>query len=294
MSLRAFRTLQAIARHGSFARAGDAVGLTQSAVSLQVKNLEDEFGVLLFDRSRRLPALTEAGRIVLAKADEILALYDGIRDAISDEHALAGRLRLGAIQTALSGSLPTALAKLNRAHPRLRVHVHAGMSADLAARVAGGDLDAAITTVPVRPHPTGLVWTKLYADKFWLIAPANHAGQSMSELIAELPFLRFDARAWAGRMIAREMRRLGFRVRDEMILDSPQVILRMVDAGLGVAVVPLSEEALETYSVARMPFGRPQLTRGIVLLERRERASARFCAALANAIVESAGDQRGD
>ena len=61
MSLRALRTLQAIARHGSFAAAGKAVGLTQSAVSLQVKALEEEFGAPLFDRSRRLPVLTEAG-----------------------------------------------------------------------------------------------------------------------------------------------------------------------------------------------------------------------------------------
>ncbi len=70
MSIRALRTLQAIARHGSFAGAGKAVGLTQSAVSLQVKALEDEFGAALFDRSRRLPVLTEAGRIVVARSAE--------------------------------------------------------------------------------------------------------------------------------------------------------------------------------------------------------------------------------
>jgi ABC-type glutathione transport system ATPase component len=64
MSLRALRSLKAIAHHGSFARAGEAVGLTQSAISLQVRGLEEEFGVQLFDRSRRLPVLTEAGRIV--------------------------------------------------------------------------------------------------------------------------------------------------------------------------------------------------------------------------------------
>ena len=74
MSLRALRTLVAIARHRTFARAGEAIGLTQSAVSLQVKSLEEEFNVRLFDRSRREPALTEAGRIVLAQAEQILAL----------------------------------------------------------------------------------------------------------------------------------------------------------------------------------------------------------------------------
>ncbi len=105
MSLRALRTLQAIARHGSFAGAGKAVGLTQSAVSLQVKALEEEFGAPLFDRSRRLPVLTEAGRIVVARSAEVLALYDDIAAALGDERSLAGRLRVGAVQTALVGRL---------------------------------------------------------------------------------------------------------------------------------------------------------------------------------------------
>lgn len=209
MSLRALRTLVAIVHHGTFARAGEAIGLTQSAVSLQVKALEDEFGVRLFDRSRRQPALTEAGRIVLAQAEQILALYDHIPDSLSDEKALVGRLRIGAIQTALSGPLPDALLALRRDHPLLRVHVAAGMSAELAQRVAAGELDAAITSQPVRPHPAELTWTTLYEDRFWLLAPPQHANHDARKLLEELPFIRFDAQAWAGRMIAAELRRSG-------------------------------------------------------------------------------------
>jgi DNA-binding transcriptional LysR family regulator len=150
MSLRALRTLHAIARHGSFARAGEVVGLTQSAVSLQIRALEKEFGAQLFDRSRRLPRLTPAGQIVLEKSAEVLALYDQIASALSDEQSLAGRLKLGVIHTALSGVVPDALAALNRSHPRVRVQVTAGMSVGLALQVAAGELDAAVTTEPVR------------------------------------------------------------------------------------------------------------------------------------------------
>ena len=222
MSLRALRTLVAIARHRTFARAGESIGLTQSAVSLQVKSLEAEFNVRLFDRSRREPSLTEAGRIVLAHAEQILALYDGIPDALSDEKALVGRLRIGAIQTALSGPLPNALLSLRRDHPGLRVHVAAGLSAELAQRVADGELDAAITSHPVRPHPADLVWSTLYEDRFWLLAPPQYAEHDARTLLTELPFIRFDAQAWAGRMIAAELRRLGVRVREEMVLDSKE------------------------------------------------------------------------
>ena len=285
MSLKALRTLLAIARHGTFARAADAVGLTQSAVSLQVKALEEEFGAQLFDRTRRQPTLTEAGRIVLARAEEVLALYDRIPDALSDERALAGRLRLGAVQTALSGPVPDALVLLRRAHPRLRVHVAAGMSAELARRVSAGELDAAITTEPVRPHPPDLVWDTLYEDRFWVLAPPEHEGRDPRELLQDLPFIRFDAQAWAGRMIARELRRLGVDVNEEMALDSQEVIVRMVASGLGVAVVMLPDRMLpDLPPLARLPFGEPQMRRHVALLERQGRPARRFAEALGEAV----------
>lgn len=287
MSLRALRTLHAIARHGSFARAGEAVGLTQSAVSLQVKALEDEFGVTLFDRSRRLPVLTEAGKIVLARSEEVLALYDRIPEALSDERSLVGRLKIGAIQTALSGVLPDALSALNRAHPRIRVHVVAGMSAELAVQVAAGELDAAITTEPVRPYPSDLIWTPLYEDRFWLIAPRGNDQKDQRELLSGLPFIRFDSRAWAGRVIDRELRRQRITVREEMILDSQEVILRMVERGLGVAIAPLSDDVHARLDLTSLPFGEPQLSRRIVLLERHDRRTERLTGALANAVAEA-------
>ncbi|WP_105418337.1 MULTISPECIES: LysR family transcriptional regulator [Neorhizobium] len=287
MSLRALRTLQAIVRHGSFARAGEVVGLTQSAVSLQVKALEQEFGMKLFDRSRRLPVLTGAGRIVLEKSQEILALYDRIAEALGDEQSLAGRLRVGAIQTALSGVLPEALAALNRAHPRVRVHVAAGMSAELALQVAAGELDAAVTTDPVRPYPADLTATPLYEDRFWILAPLGHEHSSSRDLLCELPFIRFDSRAWAGRLIDRELRRQRLDVREEMVLDSQDVILRMVEKGLGVAVVPLSDQARADLLLTCIPFGEPQLIRRVVLLERRGHDGGQLSRALAQAIIQA-------
>lgn len=286
MSLRALRTLQAIARHGSFARAGEAVGLTQSAVSLQIKSLEEEFGVQLFDRSRRRPVLTDAGRIVLEKSGEVIALYDQIAPSLSDEKSLAGRLKLGAVQTALSGGLPEALYALRRTHPRARVQVFSGMSVELAMQVVAGDLDAAVTTEPVRPYPADLVWTPLYQDQFWLVVPPGNERRSQRELLSEMPFIRFDSKAWAGRQIEHELRRMKVVVREEMALDSQEAILKMVEQGLGVAAVPLAEQTRAKLELGCLPFGEPQLTRKIVLLERRDRGGNRLASALARAISD--------
>ncbi|AWN49769.1 LysR family transcriptional regulator [Methylobacterium terrae] len=287
MSLRALRTLQAIVRHGSFARAGEAIGLTQSAVSLQVKALEEEFAVQLFDRSHRRPALTEAGKIVLAKAEEVLALYDQIPEALSDERSLVGRLKVGAMPSVLSGLLPDALVALYRAHPRIRVHVAYGLSGELAHQIAAGELDVAVTLEPTRPHPANLFWTPLYEDRFWLIAPAELGRQDPRKLLAEQPFIRLDSRAWSGRPIDHELRRLRVSVREEMVLGSPETIIKMVQKGLGISIISMSDELRAELPIICLPFGEPQLTRRIGLLERQNRSGGRLVAALAKAIAEA-------
>ncbi|MEQ9877177.1 LysR family transcriptional regulator [Pectobacterium aroidearum] len=291
MSLKALRTLVAIAQYGTFARAAEAVCLTQSAVSLHVRSLEEDFKVLLFDRSRRIPVLTEAGHRAVEQARDILAQYDGIAAELGEGGELAGRLRIGAIQTALAGVLPAALAALRRAHPRLRVLVNSGMSAELAIRIDAGELDAAVTTEPVKPYPTGLVSTPLYQEGFWIVAPSALASLDPRQLLQEHPFIRFDRRAWAGRTIDRELRRQRLRVQTDMELDSQEAIIQMVASGLGVAVIPLSEqERSRLDNLTCIPFGEPQQQRRVVLLEREDRPATRLAAALAEAIRAQSGE----
>ncbi|MCY9848989.1 LysR substrate-binding domain-containing protein [Pectobacterium jejuense] len=291
MSLKALRTLVAIAQYGSFARAAEAVCLTQSAVSLHVRSLEEDFKVSLFDRSRRIPVLTEAGHRAVEQAHDILAQYDGIAAELGEGGELAGRLRIGAIQTALAGVLPAALSALRHAHPRLRVLVNSGMSAELAIRIDAGELDAAVTTEPVKPYPTGLVSTPLYQEGFWIVAPSALASLDARQLLQDHPFIRFDRRAWAGRTIDRELRRQRLRVQTDMELDSQDAIMQMVTSGLGVAVIPLSErEVSRLDNLLCIPFGEPQQQRRVVLLEREDRPATRLATALTEAIRTQSGD----
>lgn len=292
MSLRALRTLVAIAQHGSFVRAADAVCLTQSAVSLHVRSLEEDFNAPLFDRSKRVPVLTEAGHRAVERAREILALYDGIAAELGEHGELTGRLRIGAIQTALAGPLPAALAVLRQTHPRFRVMVNSGMSAELAIRLDAGELDAAVTTEPVKPYPAGLASTALYQEGYWIIAPPGTAASDARSLLQGKAFIRFDRRAWAGRTIDAELRRMRLRVQTEMELDSQEAIIQMVVSGLGVAVIPLSSRELAKLpGLTILPFGAPQARRNVVLLEREGRPAGRLAAALADAIRGQAGDE---
>ncbi|WP_419709707.1 LysR substrate-binding domain-containing protein [Pseudomonas sp. NFX224] len=291
MSLRALRTLLAIAQHGSFVQAAQSVHLTQSAISLHIKSLEEEFNASLFDRSRRLPVLTDAGHVAVERAREIITLYDSIAAEIGGDSELRGRLKIGVIHTALASILPQALVTLGVLHPHLRLTVASGMSAELATRLEAGELDVAITTEPVKPHPYGLVSTTLYEEGFWIIAPSALAGLDTRQLLEQQPFIRFDRRAWAGRTIERELRRLRLRVNTAMELDSQEAIIQMVTQGLGVSVVPLSRRNLEQLGHLKIqPFGSPQRIRRVVLLEREDRPRGRLAAALANVIQQQTSE----
>ena len=291
MSLRALRTLAAIAQHGSFARAAEAVCLTQSAVSLHVRTLEEAFNAPLFDRSRRTPTLTEAGRRAVERARDSGHLRWHCR-RVGRGRRTGRRLRIGAIQTALAGVLPAALAALRRQHPRLRVQVYSGMSAELASRLDAGELDAAVTTEPVRPHPPGRSARPCIRMVLGDCPPGLHAQDAHA--LQQHPFIRFDRRSWAGRVIDSELRRQRWQVHTEMELDSQDAIVQMVACGLGVAVAPLSREVrarLDGLGLTCLPFAEPQRLRRVVLLEQVEQPAARLSAALAEAIRQQAGDE---
>ncbi|WP_445674152.1 LysR family transcriptional regulator [Pseudomonas ceruminis] len=287
MSLKALRTLVTIARHGTFARAADLLSLTPSAVSLHIKTLEAELQVALFDRSRRQVVLTEAGQLAVARAETILAAYDELADALASGPRLRGRLRLGAIHTVLARRLPRALVWIKAHHPELHISVASGMSAELARRIEDGDLDAAITTEPVSPYPQSLDYTPLFEDRFWAIASPELAGQSLPQLLASQPFLRFDKRAWAGRQIEQELRRQHLQVSEQMELDSQEALARMAVMGLGVAIIPMSDEDLQRLPAATcLPFGEPQLKRRVVLLE-HEKSQRRHLSAVLKTAMEA-------
>lgn len=285
MSIKALRSLIAIAKHGSFVKAADVLSLTPSAISLQIKSLEDELRVSLFDRSRRQVTLTDAGQLALVQAEVILAQYDDMANQLYVGPGLSGRLKIGAIQTALAGPLPDALVWIKEHHPKLHISVVSGMSSELARMVEEGELDAAITTEPVKPFPSNLHVTVLYQDLFWAVAAQHLQGSSLVDLLEKQPFLRFDKRAWAGRVIEQELSRMGIRVTEEMELDSQEALSRMASRGLGVAVVPLSDEDLQKLQgVTLLPFGDPQIIRRIVLLEHQKSGRQHLTHVLAKAL----------
>lgn len=237
------KTLIAVVRHGGFSAAGEQIGLTQSAVSSQIQRLEESLGMALFDRTRRSAVLNEAGARVLARAEDIVALYARLGDVGGDEE-LAATLRIGAIASVQSSVLPRALAALRKDHPRLLVNILPGVSMKLMDQLDSAEIDAAVM---IRP-PFGILpemsWQPLMQEPFKLLVPKNSKGRDWRKLLETQPFLRYERTSFGGRLVTRFLRDNKLSVQDAIELDEIAGLMKMVAEGLGVALVPMVEAYL--------------------------------------------------
>ena len=279
MDIRSLRTLVAIADHRTFAAAAQVVGLTQSAVSLQVKSLETELGLSLFDRTRRPPVLNADGRALVDRAREIVDLADQLTLSFRPD-SLGGMLALGAIPTILTGVLPATLGQLRRTMPGLRIRLSGGLSHELERRVQMGDLDVAVVTEPEHLQST-LTWQPFAHEPLMVIAPASTPGDTDKDLLTALPFIRFKRFAWASRIIDGHLRERGITVDPMIEIDSLDGINMLVSNGLGVSIVPRRHIAQPFPEGVRIvPFGDPPIARAIGLIERSDNARSALTIAL--------------
>ena len=235
--LRELKTFVAVARHGTFAAAGQRVGLTQSAVSAQMRVLEQTLGQRLFDRSGRSAVLNAAGRHALPLAEQMLALY---AEMASPAGELRGELRVGAIASVQTGLLPQVLPRFRQQAPAVELKLVPGVSLDLLSRVDAGELDLALLIKPPFELPKELQQLPLAREPFVLIAPESVAGDEPLQLLASQPFVRYDRSSFGGRQVERFLREQRLQVSEALELDELEAIVRMVEAGLGVSLIPLA------------------------------------------------------
>src|SRR6056297_560369 len=140
MQTRALRTLVKIAAAGSFVHSAEQLGITLSALSMQMKALEAELGVALFDRTHRPPRLTPVGASVVAEARVLLAREDKLVELCRPSEGLVGHFKLGFVTTAAVRLLPDFLKTAHRAAPLASFAVETGLSAVLQEKVLNGQI----------------------------------------------------------------------------------------------------------------------------------------------------------
>jgi DNA-binding transcriptional LysR family regulator len=283
-SIRTLQTFLAAARLGSFAAAGQEVGLTAAAVGLQVRALEDELGVPLFDRSARAVVLNPQGRRRVPAVKDLVERWQQLQ-AQPERDALGGTVVMGALVSALMGAFADALWALKRRHPSLEVTLLAGQSADFMTRVERGELDAAVVTQPPVRLPAALAWTPLYREPMVLIVPRRPHFTLPStplQMLAQCPFMRFDRRAWTGHLVNEALAQCRATVVEGLELNSVEAIVELVRQGFGIAIVPrLANLRWSRDKALRVvPLPRVTVERQVGLLERRGHARERVTQAL--------------
>lgn len=282
------KTLIAVCKYGTFASAGEHIGLTQSAVSSQIRRIEESLGFSLFDRTGRSATLNAAGRTVLERAELICALFAKLGDP-PDEQSTQGLLRIGAIASAQSTLVARALDQLRKTLPLVRVHVAPGVSLRLMDDLDAGKIDAAVMIRPPFGMPPDMTWQALVHEPFVLVVPKDgSSSKDWRALLQARPFLRYDRVSFGGRMAEAFLRRQAISVKEAIELDEIAALIQLVANGMGVALVPLVEAHSPLPDTVRVvSLGEHTFYREIGLLQRRGRASSPIVAHFSRCLAEA-------
>jgi LysR family hydrogen peroxide-inducible transcriptional activator len=291
VTLRQLRYCHALARHGHFGRAAEACSISQPALSMQIKELEDALGAVLFERSARQVALTKFGGEAAQRVRDILRLVDELGDlARASRDRLVGRLRIGMIPTVAPYLLPTVIGNLSCMHPELDIHVREALTSKLIQELAEGRLDTAIVALPV--SEPSLTEVALFAENFLLVRPDEDEGTPVpsSKTLREMRLLLLEEGHCFRDQALSFCKMQSSLPREVLDASSLSTLVQMVSAGIGVTLIPEMAVPVETrsasVSVAR--FRNPQPSRTIGMIWRKTSPLARQLVEFSEVVCVSA------
>ncbi|MCB1431701.1 MAG: LysR family transcriptional regulator [Alphaproteobacteria bacterium] len=269
LTLKQLRYFDALSRHGHFGRAAEACAISQPALSLQIKELEESLGALLFERGPRHIRLTAFGEDFAVRVRDILRAVDELADlARASQSRLAGRLRIGVIPTIAPYLLPTIIGNLTRLYEGLDIHVRETLTAKLIQELSEGRLDAAIVALPV--SEPSLSEVALFAEDFVLVRPDEEHGKPTpnAEALREMRLLLLEE-GHCFRDQALSFCNINSSLPRELLEGSSlSTLVQMVSAGIGVTLIPEMAVPVETrsasVSIARFKAPRPSRTIGMI------------------------------
>ncbi len=267
--MRHLRYFEALAQHGHFGRAAEACAISQPALSIQIKELEEILGSPLVERGARTIRLTNLGEDFAARARDILRSVDELTDlARASQRPLVGRLRIGVIPTVAPYLLPRVIQELAAAFPGLDLRPREAVSQKLIEDLVEGRLDTAIMALPV--SEASLSEQSLFSEDFVLVRPLEDAGKPVPnpETLREMRLLLLEEGHCFRDQALSFCKMSPSLPRDLMEGSSLSTLVQMVGAGIGVTLIPQMAVPIETrsapVSIARLPDPRPSRTIGMV------------------------------
>lgn len=283
-----------VASRRSFSRAADALGVTQPSVTARIQALERDLAEMLFERNGRGVSLTEAGTFFLPHAQRVLrALQDG-RDAVESLRQLElGTLRMGAAPTISTYVLPELLKQFRSRYPGLEVSVRTEYSEQIVRMVVADEVQVGLERSITHPE---VVAVPLYRDEVILIVSPKHSfvgrGVATVDEVSRQPLIMFNRGSGYYRLVHDALRQAGMLPAPMMELDNMEATKKMVEEGLGIAMLPklaveheLRRGELQRIRVEGMTMPRPEIS----LIYRRGRPLSRAAIAFIRTLEERFG-----
>src|SRR5712664_1600993 len=243
MEIRQLRSFIAIAELGTFTAAALRVHVTQAAISMQIRQLENELGARLFVRAPRRVMLTEAGEHLLQRARQILRDHDAALDEIAElAGAERGRLRVGSASAAVTTDiLPKLLKEVRKQHAGAEITVLSGTSEALVHQILAGEVDVAFVSLPVEAREIST--ERLSEDQLVAIASPRHKLAKQRTIsaytLAGEKLILGERGGNTRRLIDQFFAQAGVSLHVSMELSRQAAIKRMVEEDMGVGIVPL-------------------------------------------------------
>ena len=270
MDLTQLETLVAVAEEGTLSAAARRRNLSQPAVSLQMKALEEDLGARLLLRKARGVTLTPAGEVFLGQARRALQAVQSGRSQVADIQGLRrGNLRLGATDAAATEILATAFLRFHGRHPRIEVSVEIEPTGALVQGLRQARFDLALGTLPVEEDD--ILVRDLSRERLGIVVPAGAPPADLKELLGREPFIAYPRGSTTRRIVDEALARAGLPARPVMEIGRPAVMARLVAAGLGVSVLPesVSRPLVAEGALGLVPFDRFLVIRSLGLLTLR-------------------------
>src|SRR6266702_3716285 len=244
VTMRQLRYFDALARHGHFGRAAEACAISQPALSMQIKEMEEALGSALIERGARQVALTKFGEELAQRVRDILRSVDELGDfARASRDRLAGRLRIGMIPTIAPYLLPKVIENLARMHPELDIHVRETLTQKLIKEVAEGRLDTAIVALPV--SEPSLTEVACFSENFLLVRPGQDEGTPVPshEMLREMRLLLLEEGHCFRDQALSFCNMQSSPPREVLAASSLSSLVQMRSAGIGVSVCRSLQES---------------------------------------------------
>jgi len=272
LTLKQLRYFEALALHGHFGRAAQACAISQPALSVQIKELEEALGTELFERGPRQVRLTNFGEEFAVRVRGILRSVDELGElARASRDHLVGRLRIGVIPTIAPYLLPDIITNLTASNSNIEIQIRESLTPILVRELADGLLDAAVVALPV--SEPSLTEVALFEEKFVLVRPVGDEDKPVPghEDLREMKLLLLEEGHCFRDQALSFCNIQSSRPREMLDASSLATLVQMVGAGLGVTLIPEMAISVETRSapVSIAHFKSPQPSRTIGMIWRK-------------------------